>query len=263
MSLSSSDSIHIKLERVVYRYKVPKNYKSLGRDTNGFIYYAKGGHRFDFDNFSITARSGDFVFLPYNALYSNTLLSNDTEYYQVDFMLYEQGKPCSLVNKIQIINGTKAIDYFLLIKEIYDMYSLHDSSHNLSCIGNICKIINMITQKREQESLKRKGIDSIYKSLSFIKEHYNENTSIEKLAEISNISVSNLEKTFKKCYGISPVVYRNNIRIEESKKLLLNGFTISETCEKVGIPNYYYFCRAFKKYTGVSPGEFVSINSKT
>ena len=43
--------------------------------------------------------------------------------------------------------------------------------------------------------------------------------SCEKLAEISHISVSNLEKTFKKCYGMTPVVYRNTIRIEEAKKL--------------------------------------------
>lgn len=264
MDFNFSDSIHIKLERVVYRFKVPKNYSSQGRDTNGFIYYVKGGHCFNFEDKSITTQSGDFVYIPYNAVYTNSLLSDDTEYYQIDFLLYNNNTPCSLFNDFQIVNGNRATDYFLLIKEIYKLYFLHDSSYKISCIGNICKLINMMTLKSEQEELKQNGIDTIYKSLSYIKEHYNEEIPIEKLAEISHISVSNLEKTFKKCYGMSPVVYRNTIRIEEAKKLLLNGFSIAETCIRTGFAGrYYYFCKMFKKYVGISPGKFISENSKT
>lgn len=264
MDFNFSDSIHIKLERVVYRFKVPKNYSSHGRDTNGFIYYVKGGHRFNFADRSITTQSGDFVYIPYHAVYTNTLLSDDTEYYQVDFLLYNNTEPCCLFDDFQVINGNKATDYFLLIKEIYKLYFLHDSSYKISCIGNICKLINMMTHKSEQEELKQKGLDTIYKSLSYIKEHYNEETSVEKLAEISHISVSNLEKTFKKCYGMTPIVYRNTIRIEEAKKLLLNGFSIAETCIRTGFAGrYYYFCKMFKKYVGVSPGKYVAENSKT
>lgn len=259
----SENSIHIKLERVLYRYKVPRNYKCTNRDANGFIYYVKGGHRFDMTHHSISAQDGDFVYLPYNSSYTNNLLSADTEYYQVDFLLYNNGKPVSLFDDIQIIKAPKSNDHLSLIKEIYSLYFHRDSAYGLTCIGNICRLINMMTRKTEQEQLRQKGLDTISKSLSFIKEHYNEETSIDMLAELSHISVSNLEKTFKRCFGVTPIVYRNNLRIEEAKKLLANGFTIAETCEKVGIPNYYYFCKAFKKHTGISPGAFISQNSRT
>lgn len=264
MVLNLSDSIHIRLERVVYRFKVSKSHSTPGRDTNGFIYYVKGGHRFDFADGSVCTQSGDFVYLPYNFAYANTLLSDDTEYYQVDFHLYSQNEPCGLCDELQLINGNKATDYFLLIKEIYNLYFQRESSYHISCIGNICKLINMMTLKNEQEELKQKGLDIIYKSLSYIKEHYNEETSVEKLAEVSHISVSTLEKTFKRCYAMTPVAYQNTVRIEKAKKLLLNGFSIAETCARTGFAGrYYYFCKLFKKYVGISPGRFIAENNRT
>ncbi len=265
MDFINSDSIHIKLERVVYKFRVPRSYTCHGRDSNGFLYYVKGGHRFDFSDRSITTKSGDFVYIPYNSVYTNTLLTDDTEYYQVDFLLFDgNASACSLFDEMQIISGNKATDFFLLIKEIYKMYFSKSSSYTIFCIGNICKIINTLTLKSEQEDLKQKGLDTIYKSLSYIKEHFNEDTPVEELAQISNISVSNLEKIFKKCYGVSPVVYRNTLRIEEAKKLLLNGSSIADTCIRTGFAGrYYYFCKMFKQYVGISPGKYAVENSKT
>ena len=259
----SFDSINIKLSRVVYRNRVPSTYTWNGREFNGFLYYVKGGHEFDFGNKTVVTHAGDFVYVPYGSVYTNRLVSPDTEYYQVDFLLFSDAKPCCLLNDIRIINGRKATDYLVLMKEIYDLYSVRDSSRGLSCIGNICKLIDMIMLNYERAELKIKGSNTISKSISFIMEHYNEDISAEELAEVSNISVSNLEKTFKKCYGTTPINYRNAIRINEAKKLLLSGFSISDAAEKVGWPNYYYFCKIFKRYVGVSPGEFRTANTGT
>lgn len=259
----SFDSINIKLSRVVYRNRVPATYTWNGREFNGFLYYVKGGHEFDFGNKTVATHAGDFVYVPYGSVYTNRLISPDTEYYQVDFLLFNEAGPCCLFDEIRIVNGRKATDYLVLMKEIYDLYSVRDSSRGLSCIGNICKLINMIMLSYERAELKIKGSNTISKSISFIMEHYNEEVSAEELAAVSNISVSNLEKTFKKCYGTTPINYRNTIRINEAKKLLLSGFSISDAAEKVGWPNYYYFCKIFKRYVGVSPGEFRTANKGT
>lgn len=263
MEAINTDSINIKLSRVIYRNRVPSVYVSEGRENNGFLYYVKGGHEFDFGDRSIVTHKGDFVYIPYNSVYENRLISDDTEYYQVDFLLFDDGKPCALFNDTRIISGTKATDYFMLIKEIYDLYSVRDSSYNISCIGSVCKLINMIMLTHERDELKIKGSNIISKSISYIKEHYNEDTSIEELAAISDISVSNLEKTFKKCYGTTPINYRNTIRINEAKKLILTGLSINDAAERVGWPNYYYFCKIFKKHVGMSPGEFRTVNKGT
>lgn len=259
----NNDSISIKLTLVVYRNHVPGQYVSLGRENNGFLYYVKGGHEFDFGDKVITTHKGDFVYIPYGSVYKNKLISPDTEYYQVDFIWFKDGKPCPLFDDTRIISGAKANDYLLLMKEIYDLYSIRNASYNISCIGSICKLINMIMLTHERDKLKVKGSNAISKSVSYIMEHYSENTTTEELAALSNISVSNLEKIFKKCYGTSPLNYRNIIRINEAKKLLLSGVSINDTAESVGWPNYYYFCKIFKKHVGVSPGQFRSANKGT
>lgn len=263
MEKISSDSINITLSRVVYRNHVPSTYKWNGRDFNGFLYYVKGGHEFDFGNKTLVTKAGDFVYVPFGSVYNNRLTDPETEYYQIDFLLFGENGPCCLFDEARVVSGRKANDYLVLMKEIHDLYFVRNSSFGLSCIGNLCKLINMIMLTHQRDELKIKGSNAISKSVSYIMEHYNEDFSSEELAEISNISVSNLEKTFKKCYGTTPINYRNTIRINEAKKLILSGFSISETAEKVGWSNYYYFCKIFKKYAGVSPGEFRSANKGT
>ncbi len=263
MDYISTDNINIKLDRIVYRSRVQTRYQTSGRESNGFIYYLKGGHLFDFGDHIVETKKGDFVYMPFGSAYKNKLLADDTEYFQVDFSLFQQGRACSLFEDIRIISAEKASDYFLLIKEIYDLYSMYNSSYNISCIGNICKLINMIMLANERAELKIKGSNTIAESVKYIEEHYNEDTSIFELAKISNISISNLEKTFKKCYKTTPIAYRNSIRIDEAKKLILTGYSISEASEMVGFPNYYYFCKMFKKQLGVSPGEYRSLNKGT
>ncbi|MEE0808469.1 MAG: hypothetical protein U0L84_03820 [Acutalibacteraceae bacterium] len=89
---------------IVYKLIVAKN--------NGFLYYVKGGHTFDFGTHSITTRKGDFVYIPYGSVYENHLVFEDTEYYQVDFLLFNNGEASTLFDEVRIISGTRATDFF-------------------------------------------------------------------------------------------------------------------------------------------------------
>ena len=76
------------------------------------------------------------------------------------------------------------------------------------------------------------------------------------LAAMSNMCVSNLEKLFKKNFGLSPGAYRNKLRIEHAKKLLSGGYSISDAAQLTGFSDYFYFSRIFKQFAGCSPGTF-------
>ena len=73
---------------------------------------------------------------------------------------------------------------------------------------------------------------------------------------MSNMCVSNLEKLFKKNFGLSPVSYRNKIRTEHAKKYISGGYSITDTAQMTGFSDYFYFARIFKKFAGCSPGNF-------
>ena len=69
-----------------------------------------------------------------------------------------------------------------------------------------------------------------------------------------NMSKFHFIRVFEKIVGESPIEYRNNIRIEHAKELLLDtAHSVSEIGESVGYTSSVYFCDAFKKKVGISP----------
>lgn len=93
---------------------------------------------------------------------------------------------------------------------------------------------------------------------------YAEPINIELLANAFFISVSHLQHLFKAQTGMTIVDYVNKTRIENSCKLLENtDLHISAISEKVGIFDYNYFSRMFKKYIGITPTQYRKEHNNT
>ncbi|MNI80913.1 Bifunctional transcriptional activator/DNA repair enzyme AdaA [compost metagenome] len=53
--------------------------------------------------------------------------------------------------------------------------------------------------------------------------------------------------------------YINHTRVEAAKELLLKGVSIDETATTVGFASSHALIRVFKKYEGITPGKFKTI----
>ena len=77
------------------------------------------------------------------------------------------------------------------------------------------------------------------------------------LADIGNLTFFSpiyCDTVFKKEVGRSIVDYALDRRIEEARRLLLEGtMPLAEIAEAVGFDDYNYFSRVFKKRCGYSP----------
>ncbi|MBQ8509727.1 MAG: helix-turn-helix transcriptional regulator [Clostridia bacterium] len=248
--------LDMELVCVLYRYKVTEQYVETNRRADGIICYIKGGHCFDFGTERITVRAGEVLYLPRGAAYTNYRLTDDTEYYEIDFVQYQNGAPSPLLDAAQRIPQPESADFLPLAKTVYDTWSAHRSDYVYACVAELCRMIGMLTRRESKLREKQSGIDRIAKTVSYIEEHYARDTSIEELAKLSSTCVSNLEKTFKKCFGVSPITYRNQVRIRRAGQLLAGGFTIAEAAAAVGFSDSFYFSSVFKKLTGESPGSF-------
>lgn len=102
----------------------------------------------------------------------------------------------------------------------------------------------------------REGIAEIAKRL--IGANFtNAECRVEKIAEIVDISRSQLYRAFMDKFGSSPKAYIDTLRIDLAQKLLIkNGMTVSEVAYSVGYSEPLYFSAVFKKATGISPTEF-------
>ena len=91
----------------------------------------------------------------------------------------------------------------------------------------------------------------------YIDASYSEEMTLSSLARLCNMSETNFRRRFLEVFGETPFAYRDRLRILYAKDYLLGGYyTVTETAEKCGFTDVSYFCRFFKKHTGLTPKEF-------
>lgn len=95
--------------------------------------------------------------------------------------------------------------------------------------------------------------------VSYIKENFSENLTVEKLSSIACMSKPHFFRSFKREFGISPVEFIIQERIKMARKFLMDpSISIAEAGYRAGFPNVSYFSNIFKKYEGTTPKGFKS-----
>ncbi len=97
----------------------------------------------------------------------------------------------------------------------------------------------------------------VAKAIEILKQNFYTELDLKAVADQLYISTWHLSKLLKKETGSNFIDILNEIRIEESKKLLLSPqFKVYEIAEKVGYSDVPYFTKLFKKHTGQTPMEY-------
>ena len=88
----------------------------------------------------------------------------------------------------------------------------------------------------------------------YIEEHYAENLSLARLAEMVNANEYYLSHAFKKITHYSPQQYIMRRRVGKAQCLLVyTSLSLVEIAARVGYEDSNYFSRVFKKIIGMSP----------
>ena len=91
----------------------------------------------------------------------------------------------------------------------------------------------------------------------FIEHHYREDVSLLEAAKNIGLSESYLSRIFKEKTGITFVEALKHHRIKTAKTLLPDpSLRIDEIAHMCGFRDSGYFCRVFKKFTGMTPGAY-------
>ncbi|HIR56672.1 MAG TPA: helix-turn-helix transcriptional regulator [Candidatus Gallacutalibacter pullicola] len=91
----------------------------------------------------------------------------------------------------------------------------------------------------------------------YIDNNYQENITLDSLAEMTHVSKYYLVHSFHRENGISPITYLIKRRIRESKYLLQNtDYTLSQIAQMLGFSSQSYFSQSFKRQELVSPKEY-------
>lgn len=91
----------------------------------------------------------------------------------------------------------------------------------------------------------------------YIDLHFKEPLTLEQLAQESHINKYYLSHSFKQEYGISPINYMINRRIEESKYLLAEtDLSLSQIAQLLGFSSLSYFSQVFRRTQSLTPMEY-------
>ncbi|MFA3791172.1 helix-turn-helix domain-containing protein [Aliiglaciecola sp. SL4] len=113
-----------------------------------------------------------------------------------------------------------------------------------------------ITRHFHKSSQALTNFESIRVPLDFIRNNYHRGISLTELAELSHLSVSALERRFKKQLSKTPTRIINEVRLENARLLLVETDTpISEIAFKCGFSDHSYFTKQFKQFFGFHPSK--------
>lgn len=125
-------------------------------------------------------------------------------------------------------------------------------------VGALLQIVDMIQANDRKETVQPDfSSDLVADMRKYIDRNYNENFTLEELAEKFNISHYHASRIFLKEIGISPIAYRTRRRIGVAQTLLTNtSYSISEIAGFVGYNYSSRFTSQFTNIIGISPSEY-------
>jgi len=99
----------------------------------------------------------------------------------------------------------------------------------------------------------------LQRGLEYLQIHYAGGITIDRVAEYVGVDRTHFTKTFRKTYGMPPMKYIQQLKMNEAMLLLdQTGYNLAEIAHSVGYPDPFSFSKAFKKYTGLSPSAYRS-----
>lgn len=109
--------------------------------------------------------------------------------------------------------------------------------------------------------LQKEYNEEITSIINFIKQNYSNKIYLSDISDYVHLSPSYISSLFKRQTGVTVSEYITIFRIATAKKLLLEKYgKISEIAYNTGFYDVHHFTRAFKKYEGLTPGEYKKIN---
>lgn len=223
-----------------------------GRNQHSFLYTAHGSMRYSFfdpNQETIDAAAGDLVFLPEKARHGSTYMGNENSVDIVQFDLIAGqlpdylGAPC-LIRAQQVpalfASIRSGLQSGMGDRPMYLLYRTYELFWHLS---------------QNHQGLPAK-FRKLQPALNELRTYYSDSRKIQYYADLCGMSEPGFRRLFREYMQLSPIEYRNQIRLQEAKNLLGSGeFTVEEVAFQVGFSNISFFCRSYKRQFGHSPGQ--------
>lgn len=228
-----------------------------GRSRHGILYIWEGAVSFTLlDDSVVSATSGDLVIIPKGSRYTMRYEAESTTFVLMNCQLtLDDGQEVALTDGISVVANDLADRRIAAIMAKLEMCSASENNTAMFRRKELAyRLFSMVFDDRVVQELSQARYPAIVPGVLLLQKSYLENIPITKLAQVCGISVSSFRRQFGEAFGLSPVQYRNRLRLRRARQLLEDGnCTVTEAAFASGFENLGYFCRSYKKLTGQTP----------
>ncbi|WP_286262768.1 AraC family transcriptional regulator [Thalassotalea atypica] len=114
-----------------------------------------------------------------------------------------------------------------------------------------------ITRHLEKQAKVLSNVEAVKVPVEYIRKNYHQQITIEDLAEVTHLSISALERRFKRHLAKTPKQFINEIRLENARKLLVEtNIPIAQIGDDTGFNGHSYFSKQFRLFFGELPSAY-------
>lgn len=231
--------------------------RPAGREDWLLFYVAAGSERF-LTPTPQDADAGSFlIFRPHEPQQHVQLSPTTAEFYYIHFQAPQGFDLFGLKSSTVYRAAPSTTVRDLFEQTITELQEKHPFCEQL-CIAKLLELLALLA--RRTESLlppERHYACQIETVIRVMNREFDQNTDLAEYAALCNVSKFHFLRLFKEVTGVSPIEYRNKLRLEHAKALLEDeSIPVSEVGARVGYASSSYFCDAFKKKVGVSPRQY-------
>ena len=136
------------------------------------------------------------------------------------------------------------------IMHIVDLLHTANTTHNQDKLLLLSQYLLYDLQETYYSRQENPGVLQIKR---YIQQNIYSRISVEDVVRQVYLSKEYCQSLFKRQTGVSIVTFINAEKVNVAKMLLGSEHKLTTVSQMLGFEDYNYFCRVFKKYTGVSP----------
>ncbi len=252
-----SGDFHINSISAAHRFITPPySYARYATEhkNDRLLYIASGRIKIDmYNNNPFIAKAGSAVYIPYNIAYKTEWLDGEQgEIYTINYVMTDiMGYQITMSQEILHLEKCNNRLLESLFMECYHTFNKAEYGYIIKCKYLFLKLIHTIISMQSEYSHSKIGKAIKYLDINFLGD-----VSIGELARMCNLGECMFRRCFKEETGLSPLKYKNRLRIYHAYELITKeAYSVAEAMDVTGFYDASYFNKTFKLYTGKSPSK--------
>lgn len=230
-----------------------------GRSVHGLVCCQSGQAKYTFaDGRSIQLSAGEIALIPATSAYKVRKDSPEPfAHYTVNFLGSAESLPDWVSrSKMHVLRPKDFARYLARFEELAELWRRMRTGYRMQTKAKLLLLLFDYLSECMAQSVDPGAYNRTLPAKRMIEERYGEPLTLAEMAESCGMCEGSFRRAFVSVYNQSPVAYLLNLRIEKGKDLLLAGYSLEETAQRVGFSDVNYFIRYFHKVTGTTPGRF-------